>query len=425
MKIKLLLVYVLILIGFEQAFADFDTYFLNKTLRVDYYHSGNQLEEFYSMDELLEEPFWGGSKTQLIDKFDFGKYKVLVFDTLENKIIYSKGYSSLFAEWRDTQEAKLTTKSFQETFCLPYPKRPIRLEFYSRDKKNQWHKEFIYIVDPLNYFIKKEKKFAFQTFLISGTDKPEKNVDIVIIPDGYTLKEMEKFRKDSKRFADVLLNCRPYNDYKANICIRGVEAPSEESGCDFPGLGIWKNTLLGSSFYTFDSERYLMTFENKNIRSVAAMVPYDAIIILVNTDHYGGGGIYNNYSSCSSDNLYSSYVFTHEFGHAFAGLGDEYYDSEVSVQDFYPLDTEPWEPNLTTLVNFDSKWKKMIDKNTPIPTSSDIGFRNKVGVFEGGGYMTKGVYRPFYDCSMKSIKYDAFCPVCRNAIIEMIESYSK
>ncbi|MEI8202762.1 MAG: M64 family metallopeptidase [Bacteroidota bacterium] len=425
MKNKFFLIMIISLLNIFSVKADFDTYFLYKTLRVDYYHTGNQKEEFYSIDEIMEEPFWGGSKTQLIDKFDFGKYKVMVFDTLENKLIYSRGFSSLFAEWIDTKEAQITTKSFQETFCLPFPKRTVRLEFYSRNKKNQWNKKFTYLIDPTNYFIKKENKFSFHSFLVSGKDKPANSLDIVIIPDGYTLAEMEKFRKDCNRFSEYLLNCNPYSNYKKSISIRAVEAPSVESGCDFPGLGIWKNTIVGSSFYTFDSERYLMTYEYKTIRSIAALVPYDEIVILVNTDHYGGGGIYNFYATCASDNLYSNYVFTHEFGHEFAGLGDEYYESDVSVQNFYPLDTEPWEPNLTTLVNFDSKWKKMLDKHTPIPTPVNDESKTKTGVFEGGGYMNKGVYRPFFDCSMKSIKYDAFCPVCKDAIIEMIEFYSK
>ncbi len=425
MKYKLLLIIILLSFSRFSLLANFETYFYPKTLRVDYYHSGNQFQELYSIDELIEEPFWGGSQTNLIDKFDFGKYKVLVFDTTENKLIYSKGYSTLYAEWVDTKEAQKTTKSFQETFCLPFPKKPVRLEFYSRDKKNKWHKKFTYIVDPLSYFIRKDLKFQYPAFLISGTNKPERNLDIVIVPDGYTANEMEKFHNDCKRFSEVLLNCKPYDAYKNHITIRGIEAPSLESGCDFPGLGIWKNTLVGTSFYTFDSERYLMTTENKSLRSVAANVPYDEIVILVNTDHYGGGGIYHFYSTCSSDNVYSDYIFTHEFGHEFAGLGDEYYNSEVSVQDFYPLDTEPWEPNLTTLINFESKWKKMLDKGTSIPTLISEESKTKVGVFEGGGYMTKGVFRPFYDCSMKSIKYNAFCPVCQKAIIEMIEFYSE
>ena len=306
MRSNFILIVIIIVLSSFTVRADYDFYFQNKTLRIDYYHSGNQKEEFYSIDELIEEPLWGGSKTQLVDKFDFGKYKVMVYDTLENKLIYSRGYSSIFAEWIDTKEAKITTKSFQETFCMPFPKKTVRLEFFSRDRKNQWNKKFSYIVDPTNYFIKKEKKSDYPSFVVSGKNKPATQMDIVIIPDGYTASEMEKFHKDCSRFSDLFLKCKPYDNYKSNICIRAIEAPSVESGCDFPGLGIWKNTLVGSSFYTFDSERYLMTYEYKTIRSIAALVPYDQIIILVNTDHYGGGGIYNYYSCCSSDNMYSN-----------------------------------------------------------------------------------------------------------------------
>jgi hypothetical protein len=168
-----------------------------------------------------------------------------------------------------------------------------------------------------------------------------------------------------------------------------------------------------------------MSTDNKSIRDVAANAPYDQIYIIVNTDHYGGGAIYNHYAVCISDNMYGAYVFTHEFGHAFAGLGDEYYDSETSYIDFYPLNLEPWEPNLTTLVKFDQKWKDMIEEGTPVPTPNSTQYKDKVGVFEGGGYVNKGVYRPMYDCTMKSISEDNFCPVCKRAIQQMIDFYTK
>lgn len=407
------------------SFAAFEDYFTDKTLRIDYIHTGNDSTDLYSLDELIEEPYWGGTKKNLIDNFDMGKYKVLVYDSASNVLIYSYCYSTLFNEWQSTSEAKTTYRSFSETFVMPYPKAKVRLEFYSRDKKNIWHKKFDYKIDPKSYFISKEKRAKYSNFKIVNNGESAVKVDIVIVPDGYTKDELPKLKKDCKKFADYFLNCSPFKEYKNNFNVWAIEAISEESGTDIPGDKAWKSTVANSSFYTFDSERYLMIYDNKNLRDLASNAPYDQIFVMVNTNKYGGGGIYNYYSTCSSDNIYANYVSTHEFGHAFAGLGDEYYTSEVSVEDFYPLTVEPWEPNITTMVNFDAKWKKMVPKSVPVPTPDEQQYYKKVGVFEGGGYMAKGVYRPMYDCSMKSISYNNFCPVCRAAIVRMIEFYSK
>ncbi len=405
--------------------ASFDEHFLNKTLRLDYYHSGNSVEDSYSFDELIEELYWGGSKVNLIDTFEYGSYLFKVVDKLSGEVLYSRGYSTLFQEWQTTAEAKTTSRTYSETVVFPFPKKTVVVEFYKRNKKNTWDKRYEYTVDPTNYFISKEMKIKCDTFKVNNAGDPANKLDIVIIAEGYTAAEMGKFEKDCKRFAGYLFKTSIYKKNKNNINIWGVKSISAESGTDFPGLGTWKKTIVNASFYTFDTERYLMTTDNKNIRNIAANVPYDQIYILVNTDHYGGGGIFNFYSTCASDNSNSDFVFTHEFGHAFAGLGDEYYSSETSYNDFYPLDVEPWEPNLTTLVDFDKKWKSMVAKTTPIPTPNRTEYLDKVGVFEGGGYVAKGVYRPVNDCTMKSVKFDYFCPVCTQAIQKMIDFYSK
>lgn len=403
---------------------DFDQYFENKTLRLDYYHTGNDTIDAYSFDELIEEPFWGGSKTNLLDRFDYGKYKIVVREAESGKEIYSRSYSTLFSEWQTTDEAKQTTKSFSETVVFPFPKENVIVEFYSRDKKNKLHKKFEYLVNPKSYFIKTERQLEYKNFEVLKSDEPDKAVDIVIVPDGYTNDEMEKFKNDCEKFAEYLFNASPYKENKNKFNIWAIEAPSKESGTDIPAEDIWKNTIVNSQFYMFDLDRYLMTSDNKTLRDVASNAPYDQIFILVNTKKYGGGAIYNHYSVCVSDNNYGEYIFTHEFGHGFAGLGDEYYTSDVAYNEFYPLDVEPLDPNLTTLVNFDIKWKNMIDENTPIPTPATKEFKNTLGVYEGGGYVSKGVYRPMQDCSMKSISVNNFCPVCKRAIKEMIDFYS-
>lgn len=420
------LLFILILfISAAYSQVNFDDYFEDKTLRLDYFHSGDKENDFYSFDELIEEPYWGGSKVNLIDKFNYGKYKFEVYDVASNQLIYSRGYSTIFNEWQTTEEAKNTTRTFNETVVFPFPQNPVLVKFYASNRKNEWIHKFEYEVNPENYFIKPERISEYKNFEVLNSGDPSEKVDIVIIPEGYTKDQMNLFKEDSEKFAGYLFNSSPFRENKDKFNIWGVEAASIESGTDIPKENIWKKTLINSTFYTFDLERYLMTYDNKTLRNIASNAPYDQIYILVNSDKYGGGAIYNHYSVCVNDNKYSEFVFVHEFGHGFASLADEYYTSDVAYEEFYPLDVEPTDPNLTTLIDFDSKWKDLVEDNTPIPTPDTDDYKNRVGAFEGGGYMEKGIYRPTHDCTMKSIKVDGFCPVCKRAIQQMIDFYSE
>ncbi|NQT76326.1 MAG: peptidase M64 [Bacteroidetes bacterium] len=422
MKKIILLMLLTLSIGVQAQFKD---HFKNKTLRIDYIHSGNSVEEYYEFDTLYAEKYWGGPKTNLIDKFNYGNYKFEVYDAETNELLYSRGYSSLFREWQATPEAESNDKAFDETVVMPYPKSPVNLVFYSRNKELGWDKEFILPLDPKTRDVKKNKQNKFSKSKIHYSGNPNEKLDIVIIAEGYTEGEMEKFAVDCERFKGYILESEPYKGNKDKINIWAVNSISEESGTDLQGDEIWKNTVLGSNFYTFGSERYLTTENMKSVRDVAANVPYDQIFILVNHEKYGGGGIYNFYSVGTSDNPAGDFLFQHEFGHAFAGLADEYYTSDVAVEDFYPLDVEPWEPNISTLVHFNRKWQNMVRVDTPVPTPATEEYENTVGVYEGGGYVAKGVFRPYIDCTMKSVKYDAFCPVCKRAIQRMINFYSE
>ena len=415
----------LLFISITYSQVNFDDYFEDKTLRLDYFHTGNKDNDTYSFDELIEEPYWGGSKVNLIDKFNYGKYKFEVYDEASNTLIYSRGYSTLFSEWQTTEEAKQIYKTFSETVTFPFPKNSVIVKFYGHNRKNELLKKFEHRIDPENYFIKTERIAQYEKFEVLNSGDPDFKVDIVIIPEGYTEEEMEKFKKDCERFSGYLFNCSPFKENKEKFNIWVIEAPSLESGVDIPKENIWKKTVVNSSFYTFDLERYLMTSDNKALRNVASNAPYDQIYILANSDKYGGGAIYNHYSLCVSDDKNSEFVFTHEFGHGFTSLADEYWTSDVAYQDFYPLDVEPTDPNLTTLIDFNSKWKDLVQEGTPIPTPDTEEFKNRVGAFEGGGYMEKEIYRPKVDCSMRSIKVDNFCPVCKRAIQQMINFYSE
>ncbi len=405
--------------------ASFEDYFLNKTLRIDYYRSGNQKEEMITLDELILEPTWDRSKTMLIEPFNYGNYKFQAFDSLSGELLFEKHYSTLFNEWQTTDEAKICNKSFQETMVMPFPKKTILVKFFTRNRSQEFVEKFNIYINPASIFISKENKYVKKTNRIWFSGDPSVKLDIVIIAEGYKGRELQKFRRDAQRFTNYLLECEPFAAMKDKINIWSVQCASEESGADIPGQGIWKKTILNSSFYTFGSERYLTTFDHKTLRHLASNAPYDQIIVLVNTEKYGGGGFYNFVSITSSNNALSNYVMVHEFGHGLCGLGDEYYTSDVAMVDFYPLDQEPWEPNLTTLVDFDRKWKNMVDKHVPVPTPAEEKYQDKVGLFEGGGYVAKGVYRPMLDCTMKSTRYNAFCPVCQKALMEMIDFYTR
>ncbi len=403
----------------------FNDYFENKTLRFDYFHTGNATSESISFDEIKEEPYWGGSKTNLIDTFEYGAYLFKVTDLKSNELIYSRGYSTLFREWQTTEEAKNVNRTLSETVTFPFPKDSVKLEIYSRDRKGNFQELFSYIIDPESYFINKESKINYEKVKIHFSGDPAEKLDILFLPDGYTKDEMEDFKADCEKFKNYIFYYEPFKEFKNKINVWAVLAPSKESGTDIPGQGQWKSTLLNTTYYTFDSERYLMTYDYKAVRDLAANAPYDQIYILVNSEKYGGGAIYNYYSVTAAKNEKARQIFIHEFGHGFGGLADEYYTSDVSYQDFYPTDVEPWEPNVTTLVNFESKWKDMIKEGTPVPTPSDEKYMNEIGVFEGGGYVAKGVYRPTYNSIMKSFTSDEFNEVCKRALRKMILFYAE
>lgn len=416
---------IILLFASLSNFAQFEKYFHDKTLRLDYYHTGNSEEEVYSFDELIIEPYWGGSKTNLIDTLEYGKYYFKIYTEKTNELIYSRGYSTLFGEWQTGDEAMETWRTVSESIVFPYPKEFVRVEFFSRNWEGEFEMKFEYRVDPFNYFIRRDRKLVYPSFDVMVNGDPANKVDIIILPEGYTDKEMGKFIEDCNKFKAGLFSFSPFTENKEKFNIRAVLAPSPESGADIPANITWKRTILNSSFYTLNSERYLMTYDNKSVRSLAANSPYDQIYILVNTKKYGGGAIYNHYNLSVMKNGFSAKIVVHEFGHGFAGLGDEYYDSSTGYNDFYNLNTEPWEPNLTTLVDFDSKWKHMLKKRTPIPTPLEKKYEKKLGVFEGGGYESKGVYRPMVDCLMKTFDGNDFCPICSQSIQTMIDFYTE
>jgi hypothetical protein len=403
----------------------FERYFTDKVLRFDFMFAGNSQNIKVYPAGMKEEPFWAGSENNLIDPFNYGNFKYEIFSEKDNILIYSRGFSTLFQEWQTTAEAKIMERSFYEVATMPFPKNNVRFELSKRETNGDFTKLYETIIDPNDYYIRKEKPVNTTVTKIIGTENPEKSVDLAFIAEGYASDEMGKFRDDVRKMADALFAEAPFSDYRNNINIWAVEALSSDSGTDIPGEKIYNNTALNSSFYTFGIDRYLTTQDIKAVNDYAAAVPHDNIIVLINSNKYGGGGVYNYYSGTTTGHQLSQKVFIHELGHGFAGLADEYYSSSVAYDEFYPLNVEPWEPNITTMVNFRSKWEEMIDIKTPVPTPAEDKYKNVTGLFEGGGYSARGIFRPELDCRMKSNGDKGYCSVCRDALRKMIEFYIK
>ncbi|SDB80978.1 M64 family metallopeptidase [Williamwhitmania taraxaci] len=410
--------------GQSVSFAD---YFETTTaLRIDFSLAGNAQTQTAYFDAAYSEVVWGGNPSNTVESYSYGEYSFKVFDKETNTLIFSKGFSSLFQEWRTTEEAKLVARAFTQSVRIPRPIKPFKIEISERRKVDGlFYAMFSMDLDPKSIFINGEKRQKYPVAELQKMGDPDKKVDLVIIAEGYQSGEMDTFVADANRLIDYMFQYEPYKTNRGNFNIWLVKSNSQDSGPDNPGKNQWKSTVAGSTFYTFNEERYLTTFDYKSIADLITGVPCDAVYVLVNSEKYGGGGIFGYYALSSSRHASSPQVFIHEFGHSFAGLGDEYFDSSTPYGDFYNLKVEPWEPNITTMVNFASKWKDMVAVTTPIPTPAMDANADIIGLFEGGGYMTKGIFRPMQKCRMRTNVAKGFCPVCQKSIEKVIQFYCK
>ena len=403
---------------------EYTKYFTDDKLRYDYTITGDhQVTRIQDMN-FYREHNWSGPKLNLIDTFQYGELLLEVFDSSTSKLIYSKGYSSLYKEWQTTDEAILSERTFSESVIAPFPKHSIRIKLSERGFDMRFKEIHTTYINPTSREIEEIEPFEFvrsHHILVNGPVSSK--VDIVFVSEGYTSSEEEFFFDDVKKFSDILFNWDPYHNYRNAFNIYGVFVASEDKGADIPQDSLWLNTALNAGFNTFGSDRYLTTNDICRVRDVVTGIPYDQICILVNSDKYGGGGIYNFYTIFSTGNALSEFLFHHEFGHGFASLADEYFSSIVPYNNMVNLNCEPYQPNITTRINFDRKWKSMIADTVPIPTPYSQAYTDVIGLFEGAAYTSKGVYRPCYDCSMKSKINNAFCPVCKIAIEQMILFY--
>ncbi|MBN1893901.1 hypothetical protein JW906_05380 [bacterium] len=464
----------------------FNDYFEDRGLRVDFYFLGNAAEESVVIGRLVREGPWPENPDRILDAFEYGKYQVLVEDIASGRLIFRQGFDCEFGEYQTTGPARAGKKKvYERSVRIPFPKQPVRLKFESRDRNNVPRPLFAEEIDPSDTGIIRETVYSGdETFVLLENGAPHHCVDFVFIGEGYTSSEREKFRQDAEKYTGILFANEPYRKLKHRFNVRAVFRPSPESAMDEPRQAVFRKTMLDASFNALGLDRYLLTQRNHRMREIAAQVPYDAIIVLVNSMRYGGGGIYNDYCITTVDNERSGPVFLHELGHSFAGLADEYYSSEVAYEEFYPEGVEPLEPNITALPGGKVKWDSLLSPGIRIPTeygkaerdslsarlgrnrremrvtleaarkrnaSSDeiqsieksfkkksekLGkkldelrarysdLEDKVGAFEGAGYTSNGLYRPMINCLMIYHPKNEFCRVCQAAIENMIGYYS-
>jgi hypothetical protein len=356
------------------------------------------------------------SFNQMISPFDFGDYRYFLIDPEMGDTLFKRGFSTLFDEWRTVDEAKEKERAFEQSIEMPLPLIPVKLVVESRLRSGQFVGLFHEVIVPNDLSILRFQPYDFPLKVIHGSNQPHKNVDFLFLGDGYRSDQSDLFFSQVEKLTAELLATVPYKTHKDRITVRAVAASSLHSGPDDPRAGVWRNTVMSSSFNTFGVDRYLETEATWKVFDVAAQAPHDHIIVVVNSDKYGGGGIYNHFSVVTAGNQHSGTVLIHELGHGFGGLGDEYFGSEVSYNDFINQDIEPWQPNLTTLVDFDLKWKHLLAPEVPIPTPVRPMYKNTTGVFEGGGYVRKGVFRPAIHCRMRTNEADGFCEVCTDVL---------
>lgn len=405
----------------------FEDHFEDKTLRLDYVFAGTSRSQQLYVDELCVSDGWAGRRHHLGKQPLAGNGQLTVCDEATGDTLYRHSFSSLFQEWQSTEEAARTHKSFENSFLMPFPKRPVTVTLTLCDTHRRESCRLQHRVDPADILIRQigQNPVAHRYIHRSGTAAD--CIDVAFVAEGYTKQEMPLFYKDCEKAVEALFAHEPFASLRDRFNFVAVAAPSAQSGVSVPSKGIWRNTAVQSHFDTFYSERYLTTLHLKQLHNHLAGIPYEHIIILANTDHYGGGGIYNSYTLTAAHHATFAPVVVHEFGHSFGGLGDEYfYDDQY--EPMYPAGVEPWEQNLTTLTDFGSKWKDMLPEGTPVPTplsDREDDIFTRVGVFEGGGYQSKGVYRPTQECRMKINEAPVFCPVCQRALRRLIDFYTK
>lgn len=402
----------------------FDANFSDSTLRLDYTFMGNASEQHIALRDITETDGWWGRRVNLGSVPLKGNGDLTLSDSETGEVIYKTSFSSLFQEWITTPEASSITRSFEFTILVPKPQRETVATLVLRDNVGK-ESAHTFKLNPADVLIgdRSRQEPLPHTYVHRGGD-PKECIDVVILAEGYTADEMEIFMEDAKITATEILSYEPFKSYSAKFNFIAVMSPSRDSNVSVPQDEAWRSTAVGSNFMTFYMDRYLTSSNVYDMYDLATNIPCEHLIILANTDTYGGGGIYNSYTLTTAHHPSFRPVVVHEFGHSFGGLGDEYFYATTDNNDeMHSLKHEPWEPNITTLVDFDSKWADMVEEGVEIPTAvtSERTKNYTVGVYEGGGYRSKGIYRPTDVCRMRNNTAERFCPVCERAIERVIK----
>ena len=408
---KLLIISLLSSIAISVQAQRFEDYFEDRTLRLDYTFCGDSSHQQIYVDELISIPRWYGRRHRLAELPLKGNGDITVRSKADGTVIYRHSFSSLFQEWLSTAESKHTQKSFENVFLVPYPKQPVEITVELRNYHDSVFASMTHTVDPTDILIRKAGERLVTPYItLQQAADTSRCIHVAYVAEGYQQHEMGTFLEDCKIAMESLFSHEPFRQMQDRFNMIAVMSPSAESGVSEPGKGIWRNTALGAHFDTFYSARYLTTLHLKKMNDVLAGTPYEHIIVLVNGERYGGGGIYNSYTLTDAHGPSFRPVVVHEFGHSFGGLGDEYpYGDDDPM--YFP-DTEPWEPNLTTKCDFNGKWEDLVRDG-------------KAGLIEGGGYLTKGVWRGFENCRMRTNEEPEFCLVCQQALIRLINFYTR
>jgi IgA Peptidase M64/Peptidase M64 N-terminus len=443
------------------------------TFRVDYFHSGSAAEERFALDRLVVEPLpFPGRPDRAVDETGLGKYLFEVRDLATNRLLYSRGFNSIYGEWETTGEAKERWRTFHESLRFPRPARAAQVVLKKRDARNLFHEAWTFSFDPDDPAAVDASRPPSPGPVIEllKNGPPEDKLDLLLLGDGYTAAERGKFEKDARRLLAALLAASPFKERQKDLNVWGLVPAAEEKGVSRPSTGVHRASPLGATYDAFGSERYILTFENRRLREVASYAPYDAVVILANGETYGGGGIFNLYATVAADTTFAPYIFVHELGHSLAALADEYFTSESA---YLPPGErlEPWEPNVTALLDPKAlKWKALASPGLALPTpwredayaarekeiqaerrriraerrpeaemdalfdrerkemgaflAAEPSF-GKVGAFEGANYEAKGFYRPELDCIMFSRDAVPFCAVCRSALATILDLYAR
>ena len=407
---------------------NFEKYFSDSTLRIDYILSGNLKSQFIAVDGMSRMPGWYGKRQNLTSYPVHGAATIDMRLAATGELIYSHTFSTLFQEWLDLDDAKLSPKAFECVELLPMPRDSVVVTVNLYNHRQQVTSSIRHKVYPTDITIvhKGEGENVPEYVVLNEPARSDKVINIAFVAEGYTQEQMDDYLVDCKKGVEGIFGFEPYKHLRDRFRVIAVLTPSQDCGPSIPSEGVWHKTAMGSSFDTFGMARYLTTLRIKQMHDAIAGTPYEHIIVMVNTDRYGGGGIYNTLNLLMTKHKLFIEVLVHEFGHSFAGLADEYAYEGEEPNDF-PLDVEPWSPNITTLTDFSSKWKDLMPSGKAIISTADEKNYDTetIGLYEGAGCVLKGVYRPTPNCMMKTLKVPVFCAVCNRTIERIIDFYTK